>query len=145
MTTAPTTAPVVVGVDDTPTARRAADRAATIARSIGAPLHLVTAVRSNRSHVIDGPGTDTWVIEDTDSARRFLDDIALQWNDLEVTTATPKGKPSEVLIDEAERHDAELIVVGNRRMHGAGRILGAVANDVAHHAPCDVYVAHTTE
>jgi nucleotide-binding universal stress UspA family protein len=35
-------------------------------------------------------------------------------------------------------------VLGNRRMQGAGRILGSVANSVAHHAPCDVYVVKTT-
>ncbi len=143
MTTTPTAAPVVVGVDDTPTARRAADRAAALALSLGAPLHLVMALSSNRSKIVDGPGSDSWVIEDNAVARGFLEDLALTWPDLEVSTATAKGKPSDVLISEAERLGAEVIVVGNRRMSGAGRILGAVANDIAHHAPCDVYVAHT--
>jgi nucleotide-binding universal stress UspA family protein len=36
-----------------------------------------------------------------------------------------------------------MIVVGNRRMHGIGRVLGSVANSVAHNAPCDVYIAKT--
>ena len=39
--------------------------------------------------------------------------------------------------------DARMIVVGNRRMHGIGRVLGSVANSVAHNAPCDVYIANT--
>ena len=39
--------------------------------------------------------------------------------------------------------DAELIVVGNRRMQGVQRLLGAVANDVVHHADCDVLVVKT--
>jgi nucleotide-binding universal stress UspA family protein len=36
-----------------------------------------------------------------------------------------------------------MIVVGNRRMRGIGRVLGSVANSVAHNAPCDVYIAKT--
>ena len=34
-------------------------------------------------------------------------------------------------------------MVGNRRMQGLGRVLGSVANSVAHNAPCDVYIAKT--
>jgi nucleotide-binding universal stress UspA family protein len=48
------------------------------------------------------------------------------------------------LIQEAERVGATLIVVGNKNMHGIGRVLGSVANDVAHHAPCDVLIVKTT-
>jgi nucleotide-binding universal stress UspA family protein len=36
-----------------------------------------------------------------------------------------------------------MIVVGNRRMHGLGRVLGSIANSVAHNASCDVYIANT--
>jgi nucleotide-binding universal stress UspA family protein len=38
---------------------------------------------------------------------------------------------------------ADLIVVGNRRVQGIGRLLGSVATDVAQHAPCDVYIVKT--
>ncbi|KII27016.1 universal stress protein UspA, partial [Arthrobacter sp. AK-YN10] len=62
---------------------------------------------------------------------------------LEVTYSSARGKPGEALVKEAEIHDARLIVVGNRRMQGIGRVLGSVANTVAHTAPCDVYIAKT--
>lgn len=39
--------------------------------------------------------------------------------------------------------EARIIVVGNRRMRSIGRVLGSVAISVAHHAPCDVYIANT--
>jgi CRP-like cAMP-binding protein len=39
--------------------------------------------------------------------------------------------------------DATMIVVGNRRVQGAKRLLGSIASDVLHHASCDVLVAHT--
>ena len=40
-------------------------------------------------------------------------------------------------------NEAELIVVGNRRTQGIGRVLGSVAVSVAAHAPCDVYIVKT--
>ena len=43
----------------------------------------------------------------------------------------------------AKEIGADLIVVGNRRVQGIGRVLGSVATDVAHHAPCDVYIVKT--
>ena len=58
-------------------------------------------------------------------------------------TGAARGKPAEALIAEAERTNALMIVVGNRRMQGIGRLLGSVANSVAHNAPCDVYIAKT--
>ena len=36
-----------------------------------------------------------------------------------------------------------MIIVGNRRMQGMGRLLGSVANEVAHNAPCDVLIVKT--
>ena len=54
--------------------------------------------------------------------------------------------PDEVLIDTAKELDADLIVVGSRGLSShAHFILGSVAASVAHHAPCDVLVAHTTD
>ena len=55
------------------------------------------------------------------------------------------GKPQEVLVAEAERLNATLIVVGNVGMKGLGRVLGSVATSVAHAAPCDVYIVKTVK
>ncbi|MDH3292846.1 MAG: universal stress protein [Acidimicrobiia bacterium] len=63
-------------------------------------------------------------------------------NDVSIVQA--EGKPADVLVREAERLDADVIVVGNRRVQGPGRFLGAIATSVAHHAPCDVSIAKTT-
>jgi nucleotide-binding universal stress UspA family protein len=41
--------------------------------------------------------------------------------------ACPAGKPADGLIAEADRIGATLIVVGNKRMKGMSRLLGAVA------------------
>ena len=62
--------------------------------------------------------------------------------EIDVVEAT--GKPADVLVQEAERLGASVIVVGNRRVQGPSRVLGAIATAVARNAPCDVYVAKTT-
>ena len=48
------------------------------------------------------------------------------------------------LCDEAKRLDAEMIIVGNRRVQGMSRVLGSIAMDVARNAPCNVLIVHTT-
>ena len=47
-----------------------------------------------------------------------------------------------MLIELAESHDADLLVIGNRGMQR--RVLGSVPNSVTHKAPCSVYVVKTT-
>ena len=47
------------------------------------------------------------------------------------------------LVSVAETVHADLIVVGNRGMQGARRVLGSVPNHVSHHARCDVLVVDT--
>jgi nucleotide-binding universal stress UspA family protein len=53
-----------------------------------------------------------------------------------------RGRAATVLVDEAERWKADLIVVGNRG-HGVleGLLLGSTSAEVVDHAPCPVLVA----
>jgi nucleotide-binding universal stress UspA family protein len=122
---------IVVGVDGSATALKAAHTARDLATSLGATLHVVSAFDSDRTEFY-GSGSDKWIVSDAGNAEK-----------VDVTYAAARGKPAEALIDEAERTGAQMIVVGNRRMRGIGRVLGSVANSVAHNAPCDVYIAKT--
>lgn len=71
--------------------------------------------------------------------------VGLRAGSLRIDHFAVRGTPASALIEQAEIHGARMIVVGNKRMQGIGRVLGSVANSVAHHAPCDVYVAKTDE
>ena len=53
------------------------------------------------------------------------------------------GDPAAELIKVAEAEHAQMIVVGNRGMSGAGRILGSVPNTVSHSARCGVLIIPT--
>jgi nucleotide-binding universal stress UspA family protein len=49
---------------------------------------------------------------------------------------------SDALADAAQGHG--LLVLGNRRMRGAGRLLGSVPNDLTHRVPTDILLVNTT-
>jgi nucleotide-binding universal stress UspA family protein len=134
---------IVVGVDGSGTAKKAAEAARDLAAAVGASLHVVSAFDSDRTEVF-GSGSDQWIVSDADAAENVAKTVADSLGgNVAVTHSAARGKPAEALIKEAERLDARMIVVGNRRMRGIGRVLGSVANSVAHNATCDVYIANT--
>jgi nucleotide-binding universal stress UspA family protein len=134
---------IVVGVDGSATARKAAEVARDLATALGTTLHVVSAFDSDRSGVF-GSGSDKWLVSDADKAEHVARAVAdTLGGDIKITHSTASGRPADALIREAIRKEARLIVVGNRRMHGIARVLGSVANSVAHNAPCDVYIANT--
>ena len=134
---------VIVGVDGSPTAAKAAESAADLARAIGAKLQLVTALSSSHGRTISGPGADEFYVDDVGDMETELRSLATSLHGLEVDISIEHGKPADVLVEVADRLGADVIVVGNRRMHGISRLLGAVASDVAHQANCDVYIVNT--
>jgi nucleotide-binding universal stress UspA family protein len=134
---------IVVGVDGSGTAKKAAESARDLAAALGAALHVVSAFDSDRTEVF-GSGSDQWIVSDADAAEQVARTVAESLGrDIKVTYSSARGRPADALIKEALRMEARIIVVGNRRMQGIGRVLGSVANSVAHNAPCDVYIANT--
>jgi nucleotide-binding universal stress UspA family protein len=60
---------------------------------------------------------------------------------LEITTEIVEGSPKHIILDEAERWRADLIVVGSHGRRGLQRfLLGSVSQAVALHAPCSVQI-----
>lgn len=137
---------IVVGVDGSETAKRAAQAARDMAVAMGATLHVVTAFESDRTEVY-GSGSDQVIVSGADEAETVARNAAaeLATGELQVAHFAVRGTPSNALIRQAETWDAQMIVVGNKRMRGIGRVLGSVANSVAHGAPCDVYIVKTDE
>ncbi|GER22922.1 universal stress protein [Zafaria cholistanensis] len=138
---------VLVGVDGSDTAQKAAQRAASIAQGLGVGLAVVTAHATDNTEVVR-IGRDTWVMDDAEQALKLAEHSAellrQDYPGLEITPVAALGKPQDALVEEAERSGAQMIVVGNVGMKGLGRLLGSVATSVAHHAPCDVLIAKTS-
>lgn len=134
----------VVGTDGSDTAAKAAERAGALAQATGASIHVVCAF-TNRPTTTVGLGSDVYFISALSQAEQIAEKQAQAYRlaGITATVAANEGRPAAVILDEAERVVADLIVVGNRRMQGVQRILGAVANDVVHHAPCDVLIVKT--
>lgn len=132
---------VVVGVDGSDSAKKAAEAARDLAASLGASLHVVTAFETESAETF-GVGSDKVRISNADAAEMVANSLSNS-GQVSITHSAARGKPADALIKEAIRLDAKVIVVGNRRMRGIGRLLGSVANSVAHNAPCDVYIANT--
>ncbi|MCU1555830.1 MAG: universal stress protein UspA, partial [Arthrobacter sp.] len=104
---------IVVGVDGSETALRAARTAKDLAATLGATLHVVSAFDSDRTEVF-GSGSDKWIVSDAGEAEKVARSVAesLRTPDIKVTYSAARGKPAEALINEAERSDARMIVVG---------------------------------
>lgn len=136
--------PIIVGVDGSPTARKAAEKARELATKLNAPLHVVSAYADDRTEVVNS-GSDQWVVSDADNARYIAEKVSesLKAPGVEILPRSVHGKPADALISYAEKVDAQMIVVGNQRMRGVRRVLGSVANSVSHNATCDVHIANT--
>lgn len=135
---------IIAGVDGSESAAKAAQRAAELAVQTNSKLVLMTAFNKAEIERIQ-IGDDTWIISSYDEAEATADNTARSLASIgaDIEVMALHGKPAEALVEEARRRDANLIVVGNRRVQGIGRLLGSVAASVAQHAPCDVYIVKT--
>jgi nucleotide-binding universal stress UspA family protein len=130
---------VIVGVDDSATARRAATIAASLATALDTPLHVLSVV-TKRKNLDVSAGGEHWHTNSVDAAEQLLAALKGELSAPSITYSVSSGDPAT----EADRIGAAIIVVGNRRVQGMARVLGAIATDVARHASCDVYIANTT-
>ncbi|HVB52422.1 MAG TPA: universal stress protein [Acidimicrobiales bacterium] len=137
---------VVVGADDSPTARRAVEAATEMAAMSNGELHIVTAYST--PVVRDGhlPSEFRHLSHDgdIDAVLQVLSFIPKK-RGIEPTLHSVTGDPAEAIIKKATELKADLVVVGNRGMRGVRRVLGSVPNTVAHGAPCSVAIIDTSE
>ncbi|HET6809996.1 MAG TPA: universal stress protein [Acidimicrobiales bacterium] len=116
---------VLVGTDGSPTAGRAVDRAVEVAVATGSALTILAV-----------GGDDALETARTEAGRHRDSGV-----DIEARAA--EGDVADVLVEEAVRVQAGLMVVGSKGMTGIRRI-SSVPNKVSHHAPCHLLIVHTT-
>jgi len=133
---------IIVGYDGSDRAMDAVEQAADLATALGSRLHLVTAVQKDDIHRV-GASTDERFMSCVEIAEERLIRVASNYNHLDLRASAAVGAPAKVLVEEAERVDADLILVGNKHVQGVSRVLGSVADDVTQKANCAVLVAKT--
>jgi nucleotide-binding universal stress UspA family protein len=142
---------VLVGTDGSDSSYRAVDRAAELARDAAATLVIVCAYHAASDRAVasaaDELGADAYQVVGSTPAEETLRtaaERAAKAGATDVRTHAISGEPVKALTGAIDRHDADLIVVGNRGLNTlAGRLLGSVPSDVSRHARCDVLIVHT--
>ena len=139
---------IVVGTDGSSTASAAVRRAVELAAAEDASLHVVTAYRP-RTGREDTNLPEAWrwkaspgeVAEQT--ARAAAETAA--GTGVEVECHSYPGDAADVLVDVVERVGADLLVIGNKGMRGAGRmVIPSIPNRVSHRAKCDILLVDTS-
>jgi 3-phenylpropionate/trans-cinnamate dioxygenase ferredoxin reductase subunit len=124
---------IVVGTDGSPTATIAVEVAQALAKRLRGKLVLVGALDA---YGISRQPLQAALYEAAEAARA---------KKVDATAELIEGTPGESILAAAIKHDADLIVVGNRGMGQATRFrLGSVPDWVAHDAPCDLLIVDTT-
>ena len=133
---------IVVGYDDTAGSQKALERAATLAKALGAKL-VVTSV----TPVMLSAGRSAGPIDPTDPPEKHAKELEtartyLEGQGVDADYQGAIGEPSDALVQLAEERGADMIVVGHH--HGVvHRLFGASVSDtVSHHAHCDVLIVH---
>jgi nucleotide-binding universal stress UspA family protein len=142
----------VAGTDGSETAQLAVDRAGELAHALGATVHVVSsyATTSPGAWMAAAGGVAFAELPTAQEAEAQAEAIVararehLERRGLSVRTHVCCGDPAEALITIAGDEQAQMIVVGNRGMNGARRVLGSVPNRVSHRARCGVLIVPTS-
>ena len=122
---------IVVGTDGSDRSLIAVDHAARLAAVCAAELHVVAASSPNEVRSAH-PSAATI---GRDASRR---------HGVRVVEHPHVGDPAVVLMAVAAAVDADLIVVGNKRIAGrVSRFPGSVPGRLAHDAHCPLLIVHT--
>jgi 3-phenylpropionate/trans-cinnamate dioxygenase ferredoxin reductase subunit len=123
---------IVVGTDGSITATTARDAAIRLAKRLRARLVLVCAWGPP---LLTRPMAESLVGHSLEAATRV---------GVEADAEMATQDPADLLLEVAERRQADLLVVGNKGMGEAKRFrLGSVPDRIAHFAPCDLLIVDT--
>ena len=133
---------IVTGFDGSAHAERAVHKADELADRLGADLHIVMVAHIT---ALGFPGlaspypVDLYAIEED----RLREEIASVVQELRVDPSVMmvRGNPALELTSYAEKHSADLLVVGSRgRGAVATMLLGSTSHGVLWHSKCDLLI-----
>jgi len=136
---------VVIATDGSEGSRVAADLGAAMAERFGAEIFIVHAVNLPSAYslgVYPPPSeVDQALQRSGEHALKAAAEV-VEGHGLAHTDVIAHGAPANVILDAAEAHEADLIVMGSQGLGAVQRfLLGSVTTRVLHNAPCAVLVA----
>ena len=139
---------IVVGTDGSDRAAIAVRQALSLAKMTGAKVHVVHAYHTGGGptsfpHDYEGRLTTDRMFEE---ANHIREQVLAEAERAGVTAEVHdvSEDPADGIINVATTVGADLVVVGNRGMTGAKRlVLGSVPNAIAHKCPCSVLIVST--
>jgi nucleotide-binding universal stress UspA family protein len=145
--------PILFATDGSPSATEAQRKAIELARLLGAPLVVVSALHPALPAVgYGGYGYSNVVAELTAAEEKrvdaLLDSVAVvaEAEGVSCSTVAVEGIAVEEICDKASAYDAQLIVVGSHGWGATRRFFsGSVSTGLVHSAPCPVLVVRGTE
>jgi nucleotide-binding universal stress UspA family protein len=131
---------IVIAVDGSDEASRAARRGLQLARVFGATVHVLSVVERKALRLTETAAEKTRLRERSEEALAEIADLASELGH-PVTTTLSEGKPAVRISEYAAGQDADLIVVGRQGLTGLGRrLLGGVTEQVLHRSDVPVLV-----
>lgn len=134
--------PILVPVDGSDAATRAADEAFQFARANGGSIHLLFVLDESATALLLSPESMSGRFDRLrGKATELLDEYVARADGLPVETAVVRGMGvHRGIVDYAEQAGIELVVMGSRGPHGPAGVLGSTTQRVAAHTDLPVMV-----
>ncbi|SIS08249.1 universal stress protein [Natronorubrum thiooxidans] len=131
---------ILVPTDGSDHAAVVAAHAAEIATTRDATVHVLSVVDDRAFLVLDDDRVEAVRADLQANARDAVDEIATETIDhgLEVETALDSGNPAECIVDYADEHEIDLIVMGTSGDEYERNVVGSVSQRVVRQAPAPV-------
>lgn len=137
---------ILVPVDGSEASMDAVSHAAALAAVHGADVHVLNAVEPQMAVESGGVDIASALEEVGEQAIADAESVLGEAGIEAVETALQTGTPHRQIVDYAEQHDADLIVMGTHGRTGLGRLLlGSVTERVVRTSPVPVMTIRPVE
>ena len=141
---------ILLGVDGSPCSREAVEEVCRRPWPPGSVVKVFSVIHVRGPEALDPLMLTTsfhlGLLDEARGARpKLVEEVAEmimgRTGDLKVEYEVREGNPKEVIVEEAERWGADLILLGSHGHGPVGRfLLGSVSHAVSLHAPCSVQI-----